>query len=87
MPFRPPFLAAGERFIKNKISCRIKINFSVIVEHHGDDVCGGGGVCVDRRRNSCTVPIVGNLWGGSFSFPPEPIGVKLLTIRGHILKT
>jgi hypothetical protein len=44
MPFRPPFLAVGERFIKNKISCRIKINFSVIVEHHGDDVCGGGGV-------------------------------------------
>ena len=48
---------------------------------------GGGGGCVDRRRNSCTVPTVGNLWGGSFSFPPEPIGVKLLTIRGHILKT
>ena len=46
------------------------------MEHHGDDVCGGS--CVDARQNSCTIPTVGNLCGGSFSFPPEPIGVKLL---------
>jgi hypothetical protein len=44
-------------------------------EHYGDDVCGGS--CVDARQISCTIPTVGNLWGGSFSFPPVPIGVKL----------
>ena len=27
----------------------------------------------------CTISTVGNLRGGSFLFPPEPIGVKLLT--------
>ena len=25
MPFRPPFLAAGERFVENKMSCSIKL--------------------------------------------------------------
>ena len=25
MPFRPPFLAAGERFVENKMSCRIRL--------------------------------------------------------------
>ena len=38
--------------------------------HHVDDVCGGG--CVGDRRNSRTIPTVGNLRGGSFLFTPEP---------------
>ena len=38
--------------------------------HHGGDVCGGS--CVDARRISSTIPIVGNIRGGSFPFPPEP---------------
>jgi hypothetical protein len=38
-----------------------------------------GGSCVDRQQNSCTVPTVGNLRGGSFLFPPEPLWVKLLS--------
>ncbi len=45
-------------------------------EHHGDDVYGGS--CVDARRISGTLPTLGNLRGGSFSFPPEPLLVKLL---------
>ena len=46
-------------------------------EHDGDDVCRGG--CVGARRNSRIIPTIENLRGGSFSFPPEPIVVKLLT--------
>ena len=45
-------------------------------EHHGDDVCGGS--CVDVLWISHTIPTVRYLRGGSFLFPPEPIGVKLL---------
>jgi len=41
--------------------------------HHGDgdDVCGGS--CVDARQISGTIPTIGNLRGGSFLFPPEPL--------------
>ena len=56
--------------------------------HHVDDVCGGSCVCVDCTFR--TIPTVGNLRSGSFSFPPESfllppelfrtqMGVKLLT--------
>ena len=44
--------------------------------HHGDELWGGG--CVGARQNSCTIPTVENLRGGSFLFPPKPIVVKLL---------
>ena len=55
--------------------------------HHGDDVCGRSCVCVDGTFR--TIPSVGNLWSGSFLFPPKSfllppelfrtqIGVKLL---------
>ena len=37
-----------------------------------------GGSCVVVRGIIDTIPTVRNLRGGSFSFPPEPIGVKLL---------
>ncbi len=37
--------------------------------YHGDDVCGGSCVCVDGTFR--TIPTVGNLRSGSFSFPPE----------------
>ena len=48
--------------------------------HDGDDVCGGS--CVGPRRNFCTIPTVGNLQSGEFSFPKvfwTQIGVKLLS--------
>ena len=38
---------------------------------HGNDVCGGS--CVDAQRNYCTIPTIGNLRGGSYLFPPEPL--------------
>ena len=83
MQFCPPFLAVGEQFVKNKISCRIKLIslffLSIYIkpclsalgqslrmaahtldwgdslnqhrrggqtEHHGDDVSGGGELCL-----------------------------------------
>jgi hypothetical protein len=49
------------------------------MEHHGDDVCGGSYVNV--KQNYCTILTVEKLRGGSFLFPPEPIGVKLLTAK------
>ena len=33
-----------------------------------------GGSCVDVRRIIHTIPTVGNLRGGCFSFPPKPLG-------------
>jgi hypothetical protein len=59
--------------------------------HHGDDVCGGSCVSVDGTFR--TIPTLGNLWSGSFLFPPESfllppelfrtqIVVKLLRSRG-----
>ena len=30
-------------------------------------------------QNYCTIPTLGNLWGGSVSSPPEPLWVKLLS--------
>jgi len=53
------------------------------MEHHGDDVCGGS--CVDARQNSRAIPTVEKLRGESFSFPPEPLLVKLLMPRHHFL--
>ena len=44
--------------------------------HNGGDVCGLVVLRVDRTFR--TIPIVGILRGGSFSFPPEPLFVKLL---------
>jgi hypothetical protein len=44
----------------------------VQTEHHGDDVYGGSSVDA-RRRISRTISTIGNLWGGSFLFPPEPL--------------
>ena len=32
--------------------------------HHGGDVCGGS--CADAQWNYCTIPTIGNIWGGSF---------------------
>jgi hypothetical protein len=43
------------------------------------EVCGGS--CVAVRWISHTIPTVGNLLGGIFSFLPEPIGVKLLAVK------
>jgi hypothetical protein len=38
-----------------------------------------GGVVLMLDGTFRTIPTVEKLWGGSFSFPPEPIAVKLLT--------
>jgi hypothetical protein len=37
------------------------------------------GSCVDARRNLSTIPTVGNLRGGSFSFRPNPMGTAVKT--------
>ena len=34
MPFRPPFLTAGERFAKNTSGCRIKLIYTLTVSIH-----------------------------------------------------
>ncbi len=39
--------------------------------HHGDDVHRI--VLLVVVSTSLTIPIVENLWGGSFLFPPEPL--------------
>jgi hypothetical protein len=100
MPFRPPFLVAGEQFVENKmtgiLSIDVKPRLSALcqtlrmaahasdwgdllnkccrgrqTEQHGDDVCGGS--CVVVRLITRTIPTIGNLRGGSFSFPPKPL--------------
>jgi len=48
----------------------VKLLINVVGGHtayHSDDVCGGGG-CVGIRWNFHTIPNVGNLRGGTFSF-------------------
>ncbi len=54
------------------------------MEHHGDDVCGGS--CVVVWGITRDIPTVGNLQGGSFSFPPESIVVKLLILARVLAK-
>ena len=49
--------------------------------HYGGDVCGLVVLGVDGTF--CTIPTVENLQGGSFSFPPEPIALKLLRYFRH----